>query len=122
MPFDALPAETNTTVIPDPGDMLRELLWRMQNNGEWCKGIYHNDDGQHCTIGWLDVVLAEKLDAMGPEYLEQLRQLSRVMIRRIHDALPRSAQRKDRAHAIMGYNDKRGHNAVLKVIAKAAAD
>jgi hypothetical protein len=132
MPLDALgttvlPLNSNErwSVNPNALDQPRQNFHPTNDNaalyiiGNYLK--YHwakrfNDGENHCIVGWVAQV-CEPRTAIPHGYSEQ----SRRLLKRLHNALPTSAQRPTRNHAwtLAKYNDTHQHNAVLAVAERA---
>jgi hypothetical protein len=128
MPFDALPAEVIPDLGLDPTTMLEALHARIAKRDTWHADAYAyhrtNNAGveSHCLVGWVDAVLAEKLDELGPDSMPKLKALSRQMLLRIYAQLPPSARRRrDVTRSVISYNDTHQHAAVVRLVGRAAA-
>jgi len=138
MPFDALTDPAAVELPPKPArwprtpnkqEVLRPsldlsdtavvwlLLARLKYDpASWARGVYWTHDAA-CLVGWMQ------------NYTETTNKpvwwnaQSKRVLRLIHDALPRSAQRPYAVlHEVIGrYNDTHGHPAIIRVLERAYA-
>lgn len=93
-------------------DVLIRVLLGIKGN--WAKRL-NTPDGAHCIVGWVT-------DTCEPTTLiDYNRPQTARLLRRLHDALPKSAQRKWRHHwdTLAAYNDSHSRDAVYRVAERA---
>jgi glycogen debranching enzyme len=117
MPFDAMPdGDTLSRALNVVVQYTLEDVAGRITHDTWCQGAFHNDKGEHCLVGWIDVVLSEL-----PASLDAKEAIAVAALQRLFAALPRTARRRyemDR-ETVTRYNDTRTYQTVLKLLKRA---
>ena len=107
------PREPRSTYVPVSDlQALRDLMAGIKN--AWAKQL-NGPDNTHCIVGWV-VNSCEPMTLISWDNPQTAR-----LLQRLHDAMPKSAQRRYQPHRITlaAFNDARGRDAVYRVAERA---